>query len=612
MSFRKLTILLGTCLLILGGLAACSDDDDDTNNNNAQAECPNGVREGAEECDGDDLGENDCTTVAGGFTGGSLACDNTCHFDTTGCVTTCGDGDIDTGEDCDGDELGGATCANIGQGFYDGTLDCTATCTFDTSGCNLPSGPSQQIEVVRNTPDGTGLSMPIEGAWVTYLKPEVGDDSAGFFLQAEQTGPAIFVAVDPGGLTPSPAEGDEVDLTVVGVETVDGQSRVTAITGLTVVSTGHDVSTLVQDVNQAADLQSELDDYESELITVDATLVTDFGFAGQAHLAAEIDTEAVIGNTDLRLRIPEALNATLGLGAGCEVTVTQTPLWRFNDVAQVSAWYASEITVNSCPEPEVLGAVATGDSTVVVTFSRAMDQASISNPATQFTFDLGLTASDAVVNGTEITLTTSVQTPDATYLLTVATSVTDTLGTGVSSTANTAEFTGFNPPPTALFFSEYVEGSSVNKALEIYNHGATTADLTLCEIHLSVNGGTTDRYFPLAGETIASDDVLVVCDDGADAAILANCDVELNGNLWNGDDAIELTCGGVVLDVIGQVGFDPGSAWSSGGVSTENQTLRRKCSVTAGDPDGSDAFDPSVEWDSFAQDTFDGLGEHCP
>src|SRR6185295_20372658 len=30
----------------------------------------------------------------------------------------------------------------------------------------------------------------------------------------------------------------------------------------------------------------------------------------------------------------------------------------------------------------------------------------------------------------------------------------------------------------------------------------------------------------------------------------------------------------------------------------------------SGDPIGSDAFDPSVEWDGFAQDTFGGLGSH--
>jgi hypothetical protein len=33
--------------------------------------------------------------------------------------------------------------------------------------------------------------------------------------------------------------------------------------------------------------------------------------------------------------------------------------------------------------------------------------------------------------------------------------------------------------------------------------------------------------------------------------------------------------------------------------------------VLGGDTDGTNAFDASLEWDSFAQDTFDGLGSHA-
>ncbi|HSE98588.1 MAG TPA: hypothetical protein VLD57_10015, partial [Blastocatellia bacterium] len=66
------------------------------------------------------------------------------------------------------------------------------------------------------------------------------------------------------------------------------------------------------------------------------------------------------------------------------------------------------------------------------------------------------------------------------------------------------------------------------------------------------------------------------------------------------------------IDVIGQIGFDPGTEWGSGLTSTADNTLRRKASISAGDPNGSDPFDPSVEWDGFATDTFDGLGSHSP
>jgi predicted extracellular nuclease len=68
----------------------------------------------------------------------------------------------------------------------------------------------------------------------------------------------------------------------------------------------------------------------------------------------------------------------------------------------------------------------------------------------------------------------------------------------------------------------------------------------------------------------------------------------------------------VVFDAIGQVGTDPGSQWGTGDTSTQNNTIRRQSTVCRGDTDDSDAFDPTVEWDGFAQNTFDGLGSHAP
>ena len=54
----------------------------------------------------------------------------------------------------------------------------------------------------------------------------------------------------------------------------------------------------------------------------------------------------------------------------------------------------------------------------------------------------------------------------------------------------------------------------------------------------------------------------------------------------------------------------PTNEWGTGLTSTMDNTLRRKSSVTAGDTNGADAFDPAVQWDGFAIDTFDGLGSH--
>jgi hypothetical protein len=97
------------------------------------SECGNGIREGNEQCDEDDLGDDHCQDF--GFEDGVLACGAACFIQTEGCYS-CGDGTKQAAEVCDGDDLGGATC--MSQGLGAGTLTCGADCqSFDTSGCGL-------------------------------------------------------------------------------------------------------------------------------------------------------------------------------------------------------------------------------------------------------------------------------------------------------------------------------------------------------------------------------------------------------------------------------------------------------------------------------------------
>ncbi|HET8571063.1 MAG TPA: lamin tail domain-containing protein, partial [Candidatus Limnocylindria bacterium] len=165
--------------------------------------------------------------------------------------------------------------------------------------------------------------------------------------------------------------------------------------------------------------------------------------------------------------------------------------------------------------------------------------------------------------------------------------------------------------PSELFFSEYVEGSSNNKALEIYNPNDFAVDLGGYSVQMYFNGGASAGLtIPISGETIAARDVYVLAQSSADAAILAVAD-QTNGSGWfNGDDAVTLVHSGSVIDSIGQIGNDPGSQWGTGDASTADNTLRRKASVLGGDTNATDAFDPSLEWDGYPVDTFGGLGSH--
>jgi len=166
--------------------------------------------------------------------------------------------------------------------------------------------------------------------------------------------------------------------------------------------------------------------------------------------------------------------------------------------------------------------------------------------------------------------------------------------------------------PTELFFSEYIEGSSNNKALEIYNGTGAAVDLAAnaYKVEMYFNGSTSVGLTINLTGTVANNGVFVVAPTNAGATILAAANQTFGTAWFNGDDAVVLRKGTAIVDVIGQIGFDPGTEWGTGLVSTQDNTLRRKATVCQGDTDGSNAFDPSVEWDGFATDTFAGLGSH--
>lgn len=169
---------------------------------------------------------------------------------------------------------------------------------------------------------------------------------------------------------------------------------------------------------------------------------------------------------------------------------------------------------------------------------------------------------------------------------------------------------------TELFFSEYIEGTSSNRALEIYNGTGTSIDLAAAQyvVQNYANGvsSTPTSTTALTG-TIADGDVFVLANGSANATIIAAADQTSGNMVFNGDDALVLRKGGAagtIIDVIGQVGLDPGTEWGAGLTSTADNTIRRKSTICAGDSNGSDAFDPAVEWDGFATDTSDGFGSH--
>ncbi|MFI2813115.1 ExeM/NucH family extracellular endonuclease [Microbulbifer sp. JSM ZJ756] len=161
-----------------------------------------------------------------------------------------------------------------------------------------------------------------------------------------------------------------------------------------------------------------------------------------------------------------------------------------------------------------------------------------------------------------------------------------------------------------LLISEYIEGSSNNKALEIYNGTGAPVDLADYAVEVYFNGSVSPGASIGLTGALADGQVFVLAHGSADPAMLAQADQTYGGGLFNGDDAVVLSRLGQPVDVIGQVGVDPGSQWGDSAVGTQNQTLRRNEGVTSGRTDGGNTFDPLLEWTSAGQDNFDNLGSH--
>ena len=168
-----------------------------------------------------------------------------------------------------------------------------------------------------------------------------------------------------------------------------------------------------------------------------------------------------------------------------------------------------------------------------------------------------------------------------------------------------------------LIISEYLEGSGLNKCVEVYNGTGSSIDLSAegYSIDVTFNGGSFTLSIPLSG-VVANGQTHVLCDNDANAFLLNVANQTTNSSLWNGDDAVVLSKNGVAIDIFGVIGNDPGAQWSGAGNSTQNSTLRRNSSVTSGissNPSGTGngAFTTlGSEWTLAALNDGSDLGSH--
>ncbi|MEC5425420.1 5'-nucleotidase C-terminal domain-containing protein [Virgibacillus sp. C22-A2] len=150
-----------------------------------------------------------------------------------------------------------------------------------------------------------------------------------------------------------------------------------------------------------------------------------------------------------------------------------------------------------------------------------------------------------------------------------------------------------------LFISEYIEGSSFNKAIEIYNGTGSTVDLSDYQVELYFNGATDPGQSLVLSGTLEHGDVYVISHNSADPEILEKADLTNSAVInFNGNDAFVLKNSDEErIDVLGVIGDDSDYA--------KDVTLVRHSSVTG----PSSAYE-ETQWTEYATNTFAYLGTH--
>lgn len=453
--------------------------------------------------------------------------------------------------------------------------------------------PSEQIAAVRaaidvSTDAGVG-QLTIHGAYVSYLKPLAPgagtladggstNDPAGFFIQASQNGPALFIAVDPSTVAGGLLQGDTVDLTVDTVKVLNGLRVVTAISSVTrMATTPSPISGLVAS-GTAADFLATgtLDGFESRLVSFDGVSTTEAAAIGSGYKGINFNTTGTPdAGSNLRLRMPTALADAQYFGPGCTFTVTGVPMWRFTGSAQPSPFVQSEITNIVCPAPKTVSASATSNTGATVSFDRDLQASSITAGAfSVVASDGGVLAVSAATAATarSVALTTGAQLGGEPYTVTVANTVQDMRGTGCAAPNNTTTFTGAAGAVcapgvviSALYTAGGNSGATYNqKFVELHNRTGAAVSLAGWSIQYTnaTTTGTWSSVANLSGNIAANGYFLVGLSSGsAGVALPTTPDLTVtlapaaaNGRvaLVNSTTALSgCPTGGSVIDLVG-------------------------------------------------------------
>lgn len=151
---------------------------------------------------------------------------------------------------------------------------------------------------------------------------------------------------------------------------------------------------------------------------------------------------------------------------------------------------------------------------------------------------------------------------------------------------------------TDLFFSEYMEGTSSNKAIEIANVTGSPVDLSIYSVKLAANGNTdwSTATYNFPSVSLANDDVFVIGNSSL-AVCTGVVDASSNVTFFGGNDVLGLFKNDVLIDILGTLGDTANFA--------QNVTLVRNSDINS----PNTTYTPS-EWTSYPVNTCDDLGSH--
>lgn len=147
-----------------------------------------------------------------------------------------------------------------------------------------------------------------------------------------------------------------------------------------------------------------------------------------------------------------------------------------------------------------------------------------------------------------------------------------------------------------LIISEYLEGSSNNKAIEIYNGTGADVDLAAYSLMKQTNGRGDYKNEQVLTGTLADGETFVLVNSQASDELKALGDMTSNVTSFNGNDAVALFKNGEKIDEVGV--FGDSTMWG------ENVTLRRIYG------EGPTSTYDETEWEEGDFDDYSDLGRY--